>query len=108
MTCLVLVPVRESSAARLIASKSGVVEDGERFIAYFEGNLYGAVNLTSYEERLRCAVGRLVNKYPTIACGRWPRAEFVIVGEYRVSDDFVEHEIVVTDRATLDQWVKGA
>jgi len=39
----------------------------EMAMIYYEGNLYDAMNLNTYEERIACAAGRAHTRYPTIA-----------------------------------------
>ncbi|POP51549.1 hypothetical protein [Zhongshania marina] len=34
---------------------------------YYEGNKYGACNLLHFEDKALCAVGRLIQRYPTVA-----------------------------------------
>lgn len=85
---------------RHIAPGSGIVgvatEHGGA-VLHFEGNLYGAENLMTYEERVRQAAGRLFQRYPTVArlYLAYPElGEFLAVGaidqEYRISYDDAE------------------
>lgn len=69
-----LTPKSEESLEKLgIKAGSGVVaritaERGPAYASiYYEGNLYGASNLNTQEEKERCAAGRLHENYPTVA-----------------------------------------
>lgn len=45
---------------------------------YFEGNLYGAENLKSFEQRVMHAAQRCVHGYPTVACSNYnPEERYV-------------------------------
>lgn len=84
-TAWVVQPKVDSAAAQMIDPGSGVVAMcvGDRVSVYFEGNRVGASNLVEYQERVKCAAGRLFLSYATVA-----RAS------YRF-DDFVEQFRVV-------------
>ncbi len=73
----ILPGVDAASPLSRIASGSGIVgvqrEGGYRL--YFEGNLNGAVNLNSLEERIQCAAGRLFTRYPTVAMTYVPQED---------------------------------
>lgn len=69
---------------------------------YYEGNTLGAVNLVHYEDRLKSAADRLVNKYPTSACLRVSESELHAVGEYE-TDDW--ETIGLTDPVRLAAWL---
>jgi hypothetical protein len=51
-------------------------------LVYFEGNMYGALNLGRYIERVSCAWGRMANKYPTAAMIAIARDHLIKVGEF--------------------------
>jgi hypothetical protein len=59
----------ERGPLRGVRRGSGMVghKSGDLIEVYFEGNLYGAVNLTRFEDRVLCAADRLVARYPTTA-----------------------------------------
>lgn len=71
-----------------ISPGSGIVgsdsDDRELVVIDFEGNIYGAENLRTYEQRVMHAAGRQVTKYPTVARKHLSRAgverDFEIVG----------------------------
>lgn len=70
---LVLVPKTANQAiwAKLIKPGSSMVgfkaHGFDATIVYFEGNVYGAENLKTFEERAICAYDRLTHSYPTVA-----------------------------------------
>lgn len=71
----------------------------EMITVYFEGNLYGAENLTSYESRIALAAGRCLESYPTIAKTMLPQSELIKVGIFdvelkRFCLDIAQHETV--------------
>lgn len=103
---VVVVPRRGTEPALVIDAGSGVVcADflGERVLVYFEGNRYGASNLQTFEERVRCAAGRLVQHYPTVARGQFARADFTPVG--LLSEAF---GLTITDAAAVAAWTSEA
>lgn len=61
-------------------------------IIYYEGNLYGASNLESYDERIKCAAGRAYTRYPTVAMsGVLDPSQFDVIGNcYPERDYFIE------------------
>ena len=84
----ILIPKEKSPFASFIKKGSGVVmldfsEANDLSSIYYEGNLYDAENLQSYEQRIKCAAGRAHMRYPTIAmCGilQENMQEFIEVG----------------------------
>jgi hypothetical protein len=73
----------------------------DRLRVYWEGNLYGAVNLRTPEDKLRCAAGRLVASYPTIAQGTVPAEALALVGVYH----YGSHQLDVVDPARWRAWL---
>lgn len=45
----------------------GIPDQDGAMVAYYEGNLYGALNLVEFKDKAACAAGRLFTKYPTTA-----------------------------------------
>lgn len=66
-----------------IVSKGHKDNEGN-LLCFFEGNLYGACNLRTFESRAICAAGRLVKSYPTIAKGKIPCDSLIEVGVIQV------------------------
>jgi hypothetical protein len=86
-TSLLYVPRPGSHAEAVIAKGSAIVGafedrqyDSNRTLVYYEGNLYGAVNLNTFEERCDCAHGRMAQRYPTIAMASIENEDLVLVG----------------------------
>lgn len=82
---LILVPKVEFQTKWMSVIKGGsaivgYMLDSITLHSYYEGNLYGAANLTSFQERALCAYGRLTMRYPTIAQAAIPLYEFDVVG----------------------------
>lgn len=122
-TLTVLVPVLGTIPAGIIDSGSGIVSDMRLFYeqqdrssrgdwpqptieVYYEGNRYGMSNIRTFEDRVFQAAGRLVQRYPTIARGVYPRAWFTPVGTFAFNADWSDRRLDITDHATLDLWVQ--
>src|SRR3546814_14322769 len=77
----IYVPRCGSAAERIVASKSAIVgrpKANTEFVhCYFEGNLYGAVNLERFADRLGAAADRMRDAYPTRSGERRLRIECV-------------------------------
>jgi hypothetical protein len=84
MSIAVYVP--KGAARWLIARGSGVVGSRrgptERVTIDYEGNLYGAVNLACYANRVARAYYRHATDYPTVARAYVPPEELLQVGWY--------------------------
>lgn len=85
-TALLLVPKIEHQQkwSTIIKGGSAIVGylvNSETIHAYYEGNLYNAANLKSYEERALCAYGRLAMRYGSIAQVAVSVDEFEVVGK---------------------------
>ncbi len=81
----VYVPHPEGYLGRTIAKGSGIVgvpAEGGAVLIYYEGNIYGAQNIRTYEDKIYHAADRLVAKYPTVA-RTWAKPEDLVrVGTY--------------------------
>lgn len=81
-----------------------VNEDGLRRV-YYEGNLYNAVNLQNFEDKLLVAAGRYESRYPTIAFDMVPddvfASSFKKVGIY----DINARNTKISDEASLLGWL---
>ena len=101
-------PIAQGSA--IVAAPMGVT--GDYVKVYFEGNLYRAINQHQYEERLVCAWGRLVFRYPTIAMMGHSMAEFIdrydVVGVFdgKRSRLILGHEdrLIEVQKAYIEHW----
>ena len=104
----VLIPKPKTRAA-IIDVGSGVVTNGEidtegRIEVWFEGNRYKAENLVTYEQRVMHAAGRLAQRYPTTAKATAPVEEFIEVGTFTFSNDWLTHTLKLSDPATVYMW----
>lgn len=92
----VYVPSRRDGAGRdvrmgehmlaTVAPRSAIVGTGrdpepgllpEMIVVYYEGNLYGAVNMVTFADRAMFAYWRLRDHYPTVAMMAVPRSQVV-------------------------------
>jgi hypothetical protein len=68
---------------------------------YFEGNRYGAANLTTFEERVLCAAGRLTARYPTVAKAWCDLGDIEVVGVCYPD----RGEVVIGRPERLEAWL---
>src|SRR3546814_10699409 len=80
----IYVPRCGSAAERIVASKSAIVgrptANTEFVRCYFEGNLYGAMNLERFSDRLGAAGDRMRDAYPTTSVATFTSDSIVTVG----------------------------
>lgn len=102
---LLLVPASADKAAG-ISKGSGIVGRfrENRLVVDYEGNLYGAENLTSFPDKVRHAFFRARDRYPTVARRTVDPSSFVVVG--RVADDGWPEPDPVSpaDRVAFEAW----
>ena len=112
LTVYVPAPVGDrgrDAALSLILPGSGIVgyDDGDGLLRlYYEGNKYGAVNLATWEQRVKCAAGRAFERYPTVAMLAFIDADQVVrVGQidnhYELT---VEHPELVAEYEGRPAW----
>jgi hypothetical protein len=87
---VVLLALSECLPKRLgIAPGSAIVgryvDDGQ-IEASYEGNLNGG--LESIEQKYFQAASRLIERYPTVAHGIFPREYFDVIGTYALGEDY--------------------
>ena len=81
-----LVPKTEFQAQHELKKGSAVVavkRPSGQVIAYYEGNIYGACNIVTFDDKAVLAYGRLVQNYPTSAKFVLDPDEYEIVGSIR-------------------------
>jgi hypothetical protein len=107
MNVLVLIPFVETS----IAPGSGVVTGGDRGDAdsgelrvWFEGNLFNAVNLQRWADRVHCAAERMRTNYPTTAVRNFPGECFRAVAFYDPETGRFDWQVPGW-RALLSDWL---
>lgn len=108
-TSNILIYVPSGSDHMGIAQGSGIVgvpsAEGNVTI-YYEGNLNGCMNLGLYEERLQCALGRLVMKYPTVARSCVPASALTVVGHaIRVSSEKHIYDLDIGSPQQVQAWL---
>lgn len=100
----VYVPVKSDQST--IAKGSGIVgepvSDGKINI-FFEGNIYGAENLKTFEDRVYMAASRFASCAPTVARGVFDQKDFIEIGVY----DFDLKRFLLKDgqQEMFDSWV---
>jgi len=77
-----------------------LVENDGLSTIYFESNRYGAVNLETFEQKVRCAGERLVSNYPTVAKSHVDVRELVVAGVYSVE----ARQLSLYDTELLESW----
>ena len=99
----VYVPAPGSHVRRTIAEGSGIVGtmEDDRLLIDYEGNLYGAVNIKTFADRVDVAWGRHRVRYPTVARMLVKPEEMRHVGEY----DQELGVVLVHDLPALANWI---
>lgn len=93
-----------------IKKGSGIVgrvteQPGRSYVSLdYEGNLYGAVNLTRYVERVAHAYDRQVTGYPTVARMHAPAEWVEQIGWYS-PDGYIVVEPTLESWAKLRKWL---
>ena len=91
--------IKRGSAIVGHAAADGVLVD-------FEGNLYGADNLKTFEERLQCAAGRHDTGYPTTARRSVEATDVVAVATAKKLEDSEQWVIDnINNPAELQAWL---
>ncbi len=103
MMMTVYVPREGASATARLAPRSAIVggpADGG-IDCHYEGAVYDQANLVRFHDRLSCAAGRRIQRYPTTARGRFPDDSLVPVADYDAVRGVV---LSVGDAAALSAW----
>jgi hypothetical protein len=104
----VIVPKKMKEERGIVKGSAIVCEQNPNkhglFKIYYEGNLNGASNLETFEEKLLIASGRLVASYPTIAFD-WIKEDelfekFTVVGQYNPENRLLE----IQQADVLENW----
>lgn len=109
MNVTVLVPTQESHLRNIIRKGSAIVVDGDikvGAIAYFEGNVYEACNIKTFEDKAYHATSRLEHKYPTSAKVYVTDADMLVVGTYSSETGIFSKSDNKTAHTLLDDWLK--
>lgn len=106
-TWIVLVPAEAGGIHSIVAGSGIVTGDDltadERVTVDFEGNLYGAVNLSRWADRVRHAVDRAATRYPTVARISARPDGFVAVGTFDTTWGTVQLEPGCTE--LVARWI---
>jgi len=105
----IFVPSKEGRSGCGIQAGSAICgipqEDGQLHL-FYEGNIYGAVNLATFEERLNCAAGRLAQRYPTVAQIFTDASDFWVVGRCAYSTKLRSWVVTeINDPEVLAAWI---
>lgn len=106
---VVYVPTGEHPVTARIAPGSGIVgrpDGGPLTEVYFEGAIFGQVNMTRFADRVAHAYHRMATAYPTIAKMVVPRDALVVVGIFVPRDGRVELT-GPTSEAQVARWLAG-
>ena len=97
--------LKPASALSFIREGSAIVVDPSRpEICYYEGNLYGSVNLVEFIDKISCAAGRLVTRYPTVAMAGIDTSSVIPVAEFDYNIPGGVSNVQVLDKDTLTGW----
>jgi hypothetical protein len=101
LASVVLVPKKNQHP--FIKKGSGIVgiDLGTHYRAYYEGNLFNACNLQTFEECVGMAHDRLAYKAPTTAFCLLKKDDMTVVGD--VNDGVIS--LLSTQSASVAQWV---
>lgn len=98
-------PEHQNEVAMYIAPGSGIVAcqipgAGDRLLVYFEGNINGASNLNTLEDRALRAYDRMSTRYPTIAMAALSADLFEVIGSVAPNDFVIDKE-----NNALQAWI---
>lgn len=106
----IVIPTRTTNIARgsgIVMLNWPVDGFGEHTVhaamVYYEGNLYGATNLNTFEERVQRAAGRAHCRYPTTARQLVDPEEFVVVGRCYPEENY-SIEIYSDKKEWVREW----
>jgi hypothetical protein len=88
----------------IVSQGRGYRGDSARVEVYYEGNLYGAENLSRYADRVMHAADRLSARYPTVARAVLDRHSLNWIGQYSTAMGKVMIESPGSRRALAD-WL---
>ena len=86
MKFTVYIPRKNSRLADIVFPSSAIVKSrlisDTSVMVYYEGNVYGAENIKTFEDKCSLAAGRAKDRYPTTALTIVPLEEVIDVGVY--------------------------
>lgn len=102
----IFVPRPGTTVEKHVAPGSAIVVDLEaessvpgKVKAYLEGNLYGAENIKTFEDKVINAAGRLVQRYPTVAVGYYQLEDLLPIGILNWDSRHFD-----LDRTAIKEW----
>jgi hypothetical protein len=107
---LIVIPKKQNPFRAIIKKGSGIVmilHRNDMATIYYEGNLYGAENLTRYEDRIKQAAMRAATHYPTMAMSGVLEEnikDFTMVG---ICDTKNDYSVTFFDEAAriIEEWL---
>jgi hypothetical protein len=107
MEFTVYIPKPNTYSNKTIKKGSAVIKsklvDESMVKVYYEGNIYNAQNIRTYEDRCMLAAGRARDNYPTTAFMVVPTHDLIDAGTYCITDNTVSINDDVLDLYT--DWV---
>lgn len=86
MKFTVYIPRKNSRLANIVTPASAIVKSkpisDTSVMVYYEGNVYGAENIKTFEDKCLLAAGRAKDRYPTTALTIVPLEEVIDIGVY--------------------------
>lgn len=104
----VFVPKPNSHAFSSIAKGSAIVGkeyESLGYMVYYEGNLNGAENIKTFEDKAMIAAGRLEENYPTTAKMLCRKGDLIIVGYFDSKNNVFTPADSDTAKQALCQWM---
>ena len=102
----IYIPSEDSMESSPLAPGTAIVgikfvDESKTFVlGYYEGNIYNADNIKTFEDKCMFAAGRGVQKAPTTAFQLFNVNEIKQVGEY----DYTSHKANISDRDAVELW----
>lgn len=107
MEFTIYIPKPNTYLHRMLKKGSAVIKSkmvGEGMVkVYYEGNIYNAVNIRTYEDRCMLAAGRARDNYPTTSFMAVPEYDLIEAGTYNINDNKVSIKECVFD--LYSDWV---
>ncbi len=109
MKFTVYIPRKSSRLANIVAPASAIVKSklisDTSAMVYYEGNVYGAENINTFEDKCLLAAGRAKDRYPTTALTIAPLDDVIDVGVYDL--DTNEFHLDENYHDLFNEWVNG-
>jgi hypothetical protein len=105
----VFVPKPLTFAHTVIVKGSAIVGkslDENGFVIYYEGNLFKAANIITFEDKAMLAAGRMEEHYPTVAKMYCQSIDLINVGHFEsATNTFTANDIPQAIQA-LSDWLE--